>query len=203
MSALRKLFFNTRMTWLRVVIFAVAAAVVTAVMLILPFTEDTSLENIGVSFECWIIFALVIIMNSSSPLEAGLKTFVFFLISQPLIYLLQVPFTWMGWSIFRYYPTWGMLTVACFPGGMIAYFVKKDNVLSALILSVATGILAGETVYFVLTVINSFPRNLLSAVFCAVWAVLLIFVLLRKRQTRLICAIATAAVSVVFSGVNL
>ena len=199
MRSLRNLFFETRMTWLRVVLFAVAAAAVTALMLILPFTKDTSFGNIGVAFECWIVFALVIIMNAGAPLEAGCKTFVFFLISQPLIYLLQVPFSWQGWHLFQYYPRWAVLTAACLPGGMIAYFVKKDTVLSALILSVAAGILGGEAVRYIRSAIASFPHNSLSAAFCIVWAVLLILVLLRKKKTRIVCAAATLVLSAAFS----
>ena len=60
--------------------------------------------------------AMYIILNCDSPLEAGKKTFIFFLISQPLIYLVQVPFSWLHWAIFVYYPTWGILTLFTFPG---------------------------------------------------------------------------------------
>ena len=35
------------------------------------------------------------------PLICAAKVFVFFLISQPLIYLFQVPFSQDGWGLFR------------------------------------------------------------------------------------------------------
>lgn len=54
----------------------------------------------GETLEAWVFFAVIIIANAKSSLDSALKTFVFFLISQPLIYLLQVPFTWQGWGSF-------------------------------------------------------------------------------------------------------
>lgn len=191
MKTLHKLFFETKMTWWRVILFAVATAIVAAALLVIPFTKGTSLANIGVTFECWILFALIIVCNCETPLEAGLKVFVFFLISQPLIYLLQVPFSWQGWALFRYYPRWGLLTLATFPGAMIAWFVKKDNILSALILAIATGFLAYQAVYFAQSAILRFPHNLLSAIFCAVLAVLLPLVILSGRKDRRLTLLLT------------
>ena len=197
MKFLHNLFFKTKMTWLRVILFAVITAVITAAVLIIPATASTSLANMGVTFECWILFALIIIMNCEKPLEAGLKTFVFFLISQPLIYLLQVPFYYDGFGIFRYYPYWFALTLATFPGGIIAWFVKKDNILSAVILSVATGLLVVQGVDYLGSCINSFPRNLGSVVFCFVLALVLIFVLLHKKSTRSIALGITLIATVI------
>lgn len=185
MKFLHNLFFKTKMTWPRVILFAVITAVVTAAVLIIPATASTSLANIGVTLECWILFALIIIMNCKKPLEAGAKTFVFFLISQPLIYLLQVPFYFDGFGIFRYYRWWFILTLATFPGGIIAWYVKKDNILSAVILSVATSLLVVQGMDFIGSCMNSFPKNLGSAVFCFVLAIVLILVLLRKKSGRL------------------
>ncbi len=118
------------MTYKKVILFAVGVAIFSAAMLVIPFTIHTSLSNVGTYLESWILFALIIIMNCKKPLEAGLKTFLFFLISQPLIYLLQVPFSSLGWQIFMFYPQWFYITLATFPGAMIAFYVKKDNLLS-------------------------------------------------------------------------
>lgn len=197
MEKIRNLFFHTKMTWPRVILFAVAVAVVTAALLSIPLFNDTSVENIGVTFECWIFFALIIILNCEKPLEAGAKTFVFFLISQPLIYLLQVPFNPLGWQIFMYYPRWLVLTVLCFPGGVIAWFVKKDNLPGSLILSVATGFLAVECIYFLNSCINNPPKYLLSAVFCAALAVVMIFALLHERKNRIIAGAITLAAAII------
>lgn len=182
------------MTWKKVILFAVVIAIVTAAFLNLPFTIDTSLANIGVYPEFWVLCALVIIMNCKGYLEAGLKTFVFFLISQPLIYLFQVPFSWLGWQIFMYYPRWFIITLFTFPGAMIAYFVKKDNILSAFILSGACALLGYSGVYFLASTLNHFPKYLLSTLFCFALAYVLITTLLKQKRNRIIATIITLLV---------
>lgn len=194
---LHKLFFEQKTTWKKVILFAVAAAILSAAVLILPVVKDSSISYLGVTFECWILFALIIIMNCEKPLEAGLKTFVFFLISQPLIYLLQVPFNPLGWEIFSYYPRWGIWTLLCFPGAMIAWFVKKDKWYSAIILAVATCYLSVVCVDFSVNCIRNFPKELIAAIFCAVLAVVLIFTLLKKKHTRLIAGALTLIAAVI------
>lgn len=183
---LNKLFFKTEMTWKRVILFAIGVAVFTAAMLVIPFTIHTSLSNPGTYLESWILFALIIIMNCNKSLEAGLKTFVFFLISQPLIYLLQVPFSSLGWQIFMFYPQWGLLTLLTFPGAMIAWLIKKDNVLSAIILSFATMYLTFQGIYFMCEMLNFFPHNLLSFIYCFVLIFVFILVLLKNKRNRII-----------------
>ena len=70
-----------------------------------------------------IFFAVIIMSNCKKPLESALKTFAFFLISQPLIYLLQVPFSPMGWGLFSYYPYWFYWTPATFPMAFVGWFI--------------------------------------------------------------------------------
>ena len=197
MKKLRSLFFETEMTWRRVLLFAVATAALTALLLVLPFTKYTSLANVGTLPESWILFALYVILNCKTPKEAGCKTFIFFLVSQPLIYLLQVPFSSVGWQIFYYYPRWFVATLFCFPGAMIAWYVKKNNILSALILSVANIMLVVIGVYF----LTSFQHYILSAIYCFVLAVLFIFMFLQGKRQRLVAGavtLAAAAASVVY-----
>ena len=194
-----KLFFGIRMTWPKVIILALASAVVTAAFLVIPFTQNTSLANMGVTVEAWVFLALIIIMNCEKPLEAGLKTFVFFLISQPLIYLLQVPFSIQGWHLFAYYPLWLLITVLCFPGAMIAWLVKRDDLLGSLILSVATAFLAFMGVQYLSWCINDFPKHLLTVLFIAFEIVVFIFVLLKNRRGRIISSAVTLAAIIVFS----
>lgn len=196
MNVLKKLFFGINMTWKKVILFAVASAILAAAVLILPVISSTSVSYIGVTFEFWILAALIIIMNCDKPVEAGLKTFVFFLISQPLIYLLQVPFNFLGWGIFMYYPRWFIWTVLCLPGGMIAWFVKKDKWYSPLILSVATGFLAYEFVYFLRDLIHYFPKGLAATVFTGILAVVLILILLKQRKHRVIAGAITLAAAI-------
>lgn len=195
---LNKLFFEINMTWKKVIIFAIGTAVFTATILIIPFTLHSSLGNIGTYLESWILFALIIIINCKKPLEAALKTFVFFLISQPLIYLLQVPFSYLGWQIFMFYKQWFLITLLTFPGAYIAWYVKKDNILSGIILSVACSILVGFGAYFVSSLIHNFPSNLLSVIYCYVLAYLMIFVLLKNKKSRTVSLAITSLSAIAF-----
>ena len=160
---LEKLYGELPMGWPVVILLAVGAAVLTAAVLILPVFKDTSFERIGVYLEAWFVPAILIMANSEKPLESALKTFVFFLISQPLIYLLQVPFTMFGWGIFMFYKRWFIMTLATFPMAFIGWYITKRNWLSVLIFApvlaylgyVAYGCAAGN------------PTYILAAVFCA------------------------------------
>ena len=100
---MKKLFGEIDLTWKKLIIFAIITAIYTATMAILPITADTSFRDIAATPEWWILFGVIIISNSKSPKDSALKCFVFFLISQPLIYLLQVPFSWQGWHLFSFY----------------------------------------------------------------------------------------------------
>ena len=196
MAKLRKLFLQTDMGWLRVILFAAASAVVTALFLLIPALKGTSLENIGVYPESWLLFAILIIMNCKKPLEAGSKTFVFFLLSQPLIYLLQVPFSPLGWQLFQYYPRWFLITLLCFPGGIVAWYVKKDHFLSSLILAAAcalSGVLLG---FFAKSCLRHFPKNLLTVLLCAFLSFGIPPVLLEKKSNRILPWAAAALCAV-------
>lgn len=200
---LNKLFFETKMTWIRVVLLAVFSAVLTAAVLLIPALANTSAGYLGVTPEAWFVFALIIVMNCEKPLEAAIKTFVFFLISQPLIYLFQVPFYDRGWEIFIYYPYWLKITFLTLPGAVVAWFVKKDNWFAALILSVATGYIGATLVASGFTVVQSFPGELIRAVFCLLEILVFIFVLLKKKRSRIVCIVLTLAVMAAFGAYKL
>ena len=168
MYRIKKLFGGIELTWKKLIVFAIIAGLFTAAMAILPATNDTSFEDIAVYLDVWILFGILIIMNSKSPLDSALKCFVFFLISQPLVYLIQVPFSSLGWQIFGYYKYWFIWTLFTLPMGYIGYYMKKDKWWGLLILAPILIILGidysnylGKTVYL-------FPHHLLSALFCAV-----------------------------------
>ena len=108
MKKIKKLFGEINLSWTRLIIFSVIAGVYTAIMALIPALKYTSFHDIVVSFEVWILFGIIIIMNSKSAKESALKCFIFFLISQPLVYLIQVPFSNEGFRIFRYYNYWFM-----------------------------------------------------------------------------------------------
>lgn len=154
------------MTWKKLIIFAIIAGVYTAVMAILPITADTSFRDIAVYLEWWILFGIIIICNSKSPKDSALKCFVFFLISQPLIYLIQVPFSSMGFGLFKYYRYWFIWTLACLPMGFIGYYIKKKNIISMIILLPMLLLLAYMGFGYFISMISNFPHHLLSFIAC-------------------------------------
>ena len=111
---LSKLFGGIRMTWKRLIIFAVISGVITGLIALLV-PDNNSIHQIAVTFEAWIVLAIIVVVNCEKPAEAALKTFVYFLISQPLVYLVQVPFNRLGFGLFRYYwPYWFIWTAAAY-----------------------------------------------------------------------------------------
>ena len=185
---IKKLFGGIKMTWLKVILFAVAAGVVTA-LAAMYIPDGNSFHEIAVSFEAWVLFAIIIIANCDKPLEAACKTFVFFLISQPLVYLIQVPFSYMGWSLFGYYRYWFMITLLTFPGAFLGWFIKKDNIWSGLILSVMLVLLVLLGMGYLEDTIRNFPRHLVSTLFCFVQVPLYIFGILKDKKARWLAGI--------------
>ena len=74
-KAIKKLFGGINLTWSKLIIAAVIAGVIAAVIAIIPALHYTSFIGITVTFEVWILFGILIIMNSKSNLDAGLKCF--------------------------------------------------------------------------------------------------------------------------------
>lgn len=206
MEKAKKYFGEYEMTWKRVIVFAVITAVITAVLNLIPALSDTSFQDIAIVVDCWFLFAMFVIMNCKTWKEAAIKTFVFFLISQPLIYLIEVPFNPMGWELFGYYGYWFKLTVLTLPGAAIAFLVKKKNWLSVAVLSVATAYLAYASVNYFYTVLARFPHHLLSCIFCAALALFFIFAFLDEKKHRIaalaIFAIVLIACAIVCKPVN-
>jgi hypothetical protein len=195
-----KLFGGIRMTWLKVIIFAIVTGTLTAAIAIwVP--DGNSIHNIAVYPEAWALFAMLIIMNCEKPLEAGLKVFAFFLISQPLVYLLQVPFYEGGWSIFNYYGYWFKITLLTFPGGVLAWFVKRKDIIAALILSVLLVLLVLMGAGYFKTMLDKFPYQLLAVLFCFGQVILYITSLLRGKWARLIATLITLG-ALAFAGIK-
>lgn len=183
---LDKLFGGVPMSWTHVVIYAVAAAVITAVFLIVPVFADTSFERMGVNLEAWVLLGVLMMTNCRSPKEAAVKTFVFFLISQPLIYLLQVPFSWQGWGLFRYYPYWFLLTLLTIPVAYIGWYITKKNWLSLLILYPVLSFLGLTFFEAVRGCMTRFPHLLVTALFCVMQIVLYVLAFLPDPRQKII-----------------
>ena len=180
-----KLYGGINITWPRLILFAVGAAVLTSIFLIVPIFKDTSFAKMGETLEAWIFLAIIIIANSKKPLESALKTFVFFLISQPLIYLIQVPFNWQGWGIFQYYKFWFILTLCTFPAAYIGWYIKKKNWLSLVILMPILILLALIAKDGISHVIYEFPHLLLMVVFCFAQILLYLYVFTKNVAQKI------------------
>ena len=209
---IEKVYGGLNMSWRNVILFAVGTAVVTAIFLIVPIFENTSFQRMGVSFESWFFFAIIIMANCyrkddtkdgsffekiRQPLICAAKVFVFFLISQPLIYLFEVPFKDMGWKLFGYYPYWFMWTLATIPMAFIGWFINKKNWLSLIILSPVLYILTSEYIGAFRFTIKHFPITLVTAVFCLAQVLVYLWVFTPKLVQRLLGFFVPLAVIIV------
>ena len=198
---MKKIFGGIDLTWKKLIIFTVIISVYTALINQVPFLYDTSFRDIAISFECWIFFGVIIIMNSKSNLDSALKCFVFFLISQPLIYLIEVPF--LGISIMSYYKNWVMWTIACLPMGYIGYYLKKDKWWGLFIIFPIMLIIGYFITKFSSMVIYAFPRHLLSYLFCIFELFLFPMVLFSDKKVRIIGIIISTIVIAVSSVIGI
>jgi hypothetical protein len=192
-----KLFGGIDMKWWKVIVFAVTTAVISAAVLILPIFDNTSFREIGVSYEAWIFFAVIIMTNCKKPLESALKVFVFFLISQPLIYLFQVPFSEMGFGLFGYYSFWFVLTLFTFPVAFVGWYVKKGNWLSLLMLAPIFLLLVMFGFGYAKSyLIHNPPSHLLAVLFCFGQIALYLYAFFTDKK-KIIVGAAVAVVAVI------
>lgn len=185
MQKLKKIFGGINLSWPKLILFAIIAGIYTALVCIIPIAKETSFHTIAVTLEVWILFGIIIIMNSKSNLDAALKCFVFFLISQPLVYLIQVPFSSFGWHIFQYYPFWFALTIVCFPMGFVGYYIKKGKWWSYLILLPMILLTASEFHHYFTNFIYCRPFYILISIFCAVCMIIYPLVLFDDKKIRI------------------
>ena len=199
---MKRLFGEIHLTWRKLIIFALVAGAYTALMALIPATNHTSFRDIAVFFEWWILFGIIIICNSKSPTDSALKCFVFFLISQPLVYLIQVPFSDMGWKLFGYYRYWFYWKLDCLPMGFIGYSIKKKNWLSVLILSPMIVALVFMGLGYINSAIESFPHHLLSGIACFSIITIVILSLFEEKKYRFVSfgiALITAIVILILN----
>ena len=200
--AVNKLYGGIDMTWPKVLILSVASAVITDVFLLVPVFKNTSFERMGVYLEAWVFLAIFIMANCKKPLESALKTFVFFLISQPLIYLFEVPFVDLGWGIFGYYKYWFILTLLTFPAAFAGWFITKRNWLSVVILSPMIVLLTVDSYDAFGETIKSFPHLIITGIFCVLQIVvyfIAFFPGVAKKVVGGVIVVATVIAMVLFS----
>lgn len=186
MKKLKKLFGGIELDWKKTIIFAIIAGVYTALMCLIPQVKYTSLYTIVVTFEVWIFIGIIIITNAKSNKDSALKCFVFFLISQPLVYLLQVPFSNLGWGIFQYYDYWFIWTILCLPMGYIGYYIKKGKWWGYLILLPMILFTASSYNWYLSNFLFCYPYYALICIFCV--AAMLIYpnVLFNNRVIKVV-----------------
>ena len=186
MSQIKKLYGGINMKWLTVILYAIGTAAITAAFLVIPIFEGTSFERMGITLESWIFFAVILMSNCKKPLESAIKTFVFFLISQPLIYLFQVPFTPDRWSLFNYYGRWFVATLLTFPMAFIGWYIVKKNWVSVLIFTPVLAFL-GYSVYLGLdSCIPHFPHYLVMTIFCLLQIVLYVLLFTENKWQKIV-----------------
>ncbi len=184
---MKKLFGGIDLTWKKLIIFALSSALYTAIMALLPPLKNTSFHDIVVTFEVWILFGMIIIMNSKSAKDSALKCFVFFLISQPLVYLIQVPFNKLGFGIFNYYGYWFKWTILTIPMGFVGYYMKKEKWYSVLILTLGILFLGfGSYELYLKETIFNFPYHLLTTLFCLITMLLYPLYVFNNKKTKTI-----------------
>lgn len=155
-----------------IIIFAIICGVITGIILDIELLKIeaisfNSLFNIGICFEFWIFATMIIISRTKKPIEAASKVFIFFLISQPLVYLVKVPVDPRGWMVFEDYTGWFIWTLLTFPGAYIAWFTNKKNNMSIGIFMVAILFLSYEFAQHFYILINHFPFQIIACIFIA------------------------------------
>ena len=183
---MKKLFGEIDLTWKKLIILAIIAGLYTGVVAIIPAFADTSLRDISITFERWVLFGILIIMNSKSPKDSALKCFIFFLISQPLVYLVQVPYNPYGWGIFRYYPGWFIWTLFTLPMGFIGYYMKKDKWYSVVILAPMLLFVGYHYMGFANEAYSFFPNHLYSSIFCIATLIIYPLFIYKNKKNKYI-----------------
>lgn len=179
------------MSWWKVILFAFATGIYTGFIMIIPALKDTSFQDIGFTYEWWVIFAVILVANCRKNWDAMLKCFVFFLISQPVIYAIEIIFGSLKPELaFLYYKsTWLPMTFLTLPGGFIAWYCKKQNLLGSIVLGLGNTIQFVMGTSYAIKTFADFPHHLLTVIVCFVSAFLMSFTLQKKHIYRAVSLI--------------
>ena len=199
---MKKLFGEINLTWKRTIIFAIIAGAYTAIMAMIPMAKDTSFADITVSFEVWIFFGILIIMNSKSAKDSALKCFVFFLISQPLVYLIQDVIKHSNLFI-TYYRNWVFWTIATIPMGFIGYYMKKDEWWGLLILAPILVFLGEHYSTYLSKTMFSFPYHLLTTLFCLITLIIYPIAIFNNKKNKVVGIVISVLIIIVMTGLAL
>lgn len=203
MNVLKKMFGGLNMSWLFVVLFAVGAGVYSGLMGGLRITDGTSFNDIAVSQECWVIFAFIIASNCKKGWESALKVFVFFLISQPIFYLVDIALggisTEFAWQC--YCNIWLPATMFTLPGGFIAFFIQRQDSLGWVVLGLGCTLQAFLGMSYAIQLMQNPPFHLFTVLLCFASIFVFTFAIQHDKRGRIatlsICVIAIALMLVV------
>ena len=201
---MNKLFGDLKMKWLTVILFAVVAGVYTGLVMSFDVLKETSVQDIGMTYEWWVIFAIIIVVNCQKNWEAMLKCFVFFLISQPVVFLTEILLghVTMYMGLYYYRQIWLPMTFLTLPGGLIAYYCKKQNLVGAIILALGNLIQVVMGCSYAIKAISDFPHHIVTVVVCFASVFVMSFCIQKKKKYRMI-SIVVPFVLMVLVGVLL
>ena len=196
---MKKLFSGINLKWPILIISAIVIGVSVGLLNSVPALFDTTITDIATYFDFWIFCGIFIIMNSKSNKDSALKCFIFFLISQPLIYLVEVPFNSMGWQLFRYYKPWFIWTIFCIPMGYIGYYIKKDKWYGLLILLPVMVLLGSGLSSSIYNLKYSFPNHLVNTIFIVVTFILYGLLLFKDKKLKTYTLIMNIIIMLIYS----
>jgi hypothetical protein len=185
---MKKIFGDLKMNWLTVIVFAIITGVYTGFVMSIPAFENTSIQDIGVTYEWWVIFAVIVVVNCKKSYEAAFKCFVFFLISQPLVFVTEVLMKHItsDLALYYYFGIWFKATLFTLPGGLIAYYCKKQNLIGTIILGIGNAIQVIMGVYYANSAITDFPHHILTVIICFVSVFVMSFSIQKDRKNQII-----------------
>lgn len=190
---MRKLFGEINLNWIKVILLAIIAGAYTAAMAMIPVLRDTSFSDLTVTIEVWVLFGIFIIMNSKSAKDSALKCFVFFLISQPLVYIIQDVIN-KSHLFVTYYRYWFIITLFTIPMGFIGYFMKKDKWWGLVILTPILLLVGEEYARYLSETIFSFPRHILTTIFCFATLIIYPISIFKNKKIKIVGAIISSLI---------
>lgn len=200
---MKKIFGEINLSWKKIIILAIVVGVSVGLINSVVCLKDTSFTDSAIYFDFWIVLGIIIIMNAKSNLDSALKCFVFFLISQPLIYLVEVPFSHLGWQLFTYYKFWFMWTIFCLPMGYIGYYIKKNKWWGLIILAPMMFLLGTGVSTHLNNMMFSFPKHLISYLFCVAFLIILPLCIFNDKKLKKIGLVIGIVLILVFSIIRL
>jgi len=187
LKKLNKLFLDTKIDFKETIIISIAVGIFCGVFGGLPALSDSSFTDMAGGYEFWVVAAVIICVNSKNFYTAGLKCGLFFLITQPLQFFIQALLYADNLSrVLYYFKVWLPVIILTVPGGMVAYFAKKENIVGASILGLGNTIEAISFISYFNKLINNFPWHLLSTVFSITSIFVMSLVLQKKKMNRII-----------------